>query len=28
VFRTDPRAEPDPSQWQTDLLIRLADRLG
>ena len=28
VFRTDPRAVPDSSQWQTDLLIRLADGPG
>ena len=25
VFLTDPRVEPDPDKWQTELLFRLAD---
>jgi len=25
VFRTDPREEPDPSRWETELAFRLAD---
>jgi effector-binding domain-containing protein len=25
VFLTDPRVEPDPDKWQTELLLRLAD---
>jgi hypothetical protein len=26
IFRTDPMAEPDPNNWETDLAFRLADR--
>ncbi|QGV79108.1 GyrI-like domain-containing protein [Streptomyces ficellus] len=25
-YRTDPRVEPDPSRWETELAFRLADR--
>jgi len=25
IYHTDPREEPDPDNWRTDLLIRLAD---
>ncbi|HET8659962.1 MAG TPA: GyrI-like domain-containing protein [Micromonosporaceae bacterium] len=25
AYRTDPREQPDPHRWETDLLIRLAD---
>ena len=25
VYHTDPRAEPDPAKWETELLFRLAD---
>ena len=26
IFRTDPREQPDPNNWETDLAFRLADR--
>jgi effector-binding domain-containing protein len=28
TYRTDPRAEPDPSRWETEVAIRLAQQRG